>query len=70
MPQIRTAVIGGSGLYHIPGIEDIEEVSIDTPFGKPSDSIIVGKLEGVGIAFLPRHGRGHTLLPGAFFLKI
>ena len=63
MPQAKTAVIGGSGLYHIPGIEDIEEVSIDTPFGKPSDSIIVGKLEGVGIAFLPRHGRGHHISP-------
>ena len=63
MPSIKTAVIGGSGLYHIPGIKDIEEIDVDTPFGKPSDSIIVGKLEGVGIAFLPRHGRGHHISP-------
>ena len=63
MPQARIGVIGGSGLYHIPGIADIEEVDVDTPFGKPSDSIIVGRLEGVGIAFLPRHGRGHRVSP-------
>ena len=63
MPQARIGVIGGSGLYHIPGIESIEEIDVDTPFGKPSDSIIVGRLEGVSIAFLPRHGRGHRISP-------
>jgi 5'-methylthioadenosine phosphorylase len=63
MPQAKIAVIGGSGLYDIEGLEDIEEVDINTPFGRPSDKIVVGKLEGVGVAFLPRHGRGHRLLP-------
>ncbi len=63
MPQAKIAVIGGSGLYDIEGMENIEEVDINTPFGKPSDKIVVGKLEGTGIAFLPRHGRGHRILP-------
>ena len=63
MPQAKIAVIGGSGLYDIEGMENIEEVDINTPFGRPSDKIVVGKLEGVGIAFLPRHGRGHRILP-------
>ncbi len=63
MPQAKIAVIGGSGLYDIEGMENIEEVDINTPFGEPSDKIVVGKLEGVGIAFLPRHGRGHRILP-------
>ncbi len=63
MPQAKIAVIGGSGLYDIEGLADIEEVDINTPFGKPSDKIVVGKLEGIGIAFLPRHGRGHRILP-------
>jgi len=63
MPQAKIGVIGGSGLYDIKGLTDIEEVSLGTPFGKPSDTIIIGKLEGVGIAFLPRHGRGHRISP-------
>jgi 5'-methylthioadenosine phosphorylase len=63
MAQAKIGVIGGTGLYDIEGMTDIEEVNLDTPFGRPSDSIIVGKLEGVGIAFLPRHGRGHRILP-------
>src|SRR4030042_1736053 len=63
MPAAKIGVIGGSGLYEIDGLTDIEEVNIDTPFGKPSDSIVVGKLGGVGIAFLPRHGRGHRISP-------
>ncbi len=63
MPQAKIGVIGGTGLYDIEGMTDIEEVNIDTPFGKPSDAIIIGKLEGVGIAFLPRHGKGHTISP-------
>jgi 5'-methylthioadenosine phosphorylase len=56
-------IIGGSGLYQMEGLADVEEIVIDTPFGKPSDSFIVGRLLGERIAFLPRHGRGHTLLP-------
>jgi 5'-methylthioadenosine phosphorylase len=63
MPQAKIGVIGGSGLYDIEGMEDIEEIEVNTPFGKPSDKIVVGKLEGAGVAFLPRHGRGHRLLP-------
>jgi 5'-methylthioadenosine phosphorylase len=63
MPQAKIGVIGGTGLYDIEGMSDIEQVEIDTPFGKPSDAIVIGKLEGVGIAFLPRHGKGHRILP-------
>ena len=63
MPQAKIGVIGGTGLYDIEGLTDIEEVNIDTPFGKPSDTITIGKLEGVGVAFLPRHGKGHRISP-------
>jgi len=63
MPQAKIGVIGGTGLYEIEGLTDIEEVNLDTPFGKPSDSIIIGRLGGVGIAFLPRHGKGHQIMP-------
>ena len=63
MPQAKIGVIGGSGLYDIEGMAEIEEVDIKTPFGKPSDTIVVGKLERVRVAFLPRHGRGHRILP-------
>jgi 5'-methylthioadenosine phosphorylase len=63
MPQAKIGVIGGSGLYKIDGLTDIEEVDPDTPFGKPSDTITVSRLEGVGLAFLPRHGRGHRISP-------
>jgi len=63
MAQAKIGVIGGSGLYKMEGLTDIEEVDIDTPFGKPSDVIVTGKLDGVSIAFLPRHGRGHRLMP-------
>ncbi|GAI32912.1 unnamed protein product, partial [marine sediment metagenome] len=63
MPQAKVGVIGGTGLYDIDGLADIEEVDITTPFGKPSDTIVTGRLEGVGIAFLPRHGRGHHISP-------
>lgn len=55
-------IIGGSGLYDI-GLENQKELDIDTPFGKPSDTILVGELSGVKFAFLPRHGRGHRILP-------
>jgi len=63
MPQAKIGVIGGTGLYDIEGMTDIEEVNIETPFGKPSDAITIGRLEGVGIAFLPRHGKGHRIMP-------
>jgi len=63
MPQAKIGVIGGTGLYDIEGITDIEEVDINTPFGKPSDIITVGKLEGINVAFLPRHGKGHHITP-------
>ena len=59
----KIGIIGGSGLYKIDGLKDIREVGVDTPFGKPSDKYIVGSLEGVEIVFLPRHSRGHTILP-------
>jgi 5'-methylthioadenosine phosphorylase len=62
-PKTRIAVIGGTGLYDIEGLAEIKEVRPETPFGKPSDSILVGKLGGVGVAFLPRHGRKHTISP-------
>jgi 5'-methylthioadenosine phosphorylase len=63
MPQAKIGVIGGSGLYDIEGLTGIEEVNPDTPFGKPSDTITIGRLEGTGIAFLPRHGKGHRISP-------
>ena len=63
MPQAQVGVMGGSGLYSIKGLSNIEGVDIETPFGKPSDTITIGKLEGVGIAFLPRHGKGHRISP-------
>ncbi len=56
-------VIGGSGLYEIEGVENTEELEIDTPFGKPSDSIICGDFSGRRVCFLPRHARGHRILP-------
>jgi 5'-methylthioadenosine phosphorylase len=56
-------VIGGSGLYEMEGLEQVEEVVLETPFGAPSDAYITGVLNGVKMAFLPRHGRGHRLLP-------
>jgi 5'-methylthioadenosine phosphorylase len=62
-PKARIGVIGGTGLYDIEGLADVQEVRPDTPFGKTSDAIVVGKLGGVGIAFLPRHGRGHRISP-------
>ncbi|MBI4396411.1 MAG: S-methyl-5'-thioadenosine phosphorylase [Elusimicrobia bacterium] len=60
---VKYAVIGGSGLYEIPGIAGLKEIKIKTPFGSPSDAVMVGELSGVRCAFLPRHGRGHRILP-------
>ncbi len=59
----RVGVIGGSGLYSIEGLETVEEVTLDTPFGPPSDCLRVGQLNGVDVVFLARHGRSHHLLP-------
>lgn len=63
MSEIVVGVIGGSGLYDIEGIEDLEEITLETPFGAPSDAFICGRLEGVRCVFVPRHGRGHRFLP-------
>lgn len=63
MSDVKLAVIGGSGVYDIEALTDIEERHISTPFGDPSDSIVIGSLSGKRIAFLPRHGRGHRLTP-------
>lgn len=63
MAQAAIGVIGGTGLYRMDGMTDVEEVSIDTPFGDPSDVITIGKVSGVSMAFLPRHGRGHRISP-------
>ncbi len=60
---IRAAIIGGSGFYRMEGLTDIEEFSVDTPYGPPSDSIMVGTIDGQRVAFLPRHGVGHRILP-------
>ncbi|HKV85846.1 MAG TPA: S-methyl-5'-thioadenosine phosphorylase [Ktedonobacterales bacterium] len=59
----KVGVIGGSGLYAMEGLTDIQELQVQTPFGAPSDAITTGRLEGVAVAFLPRHGRGHRLNP-------
>src|SRR5438067_1729346 len=63
MATAQIGIIGGSGLYQMPELQDVEEVRVETPFGAPSDAFILGTLEGVRVAFLPRHGRGHRLTP-------
>ena len=63
MEAIKIAVIGGSGLYNMPAITAVDTLDIDTPFGKPSGAIRIGSLKGKRVAFLPRHGEGHTLSP-------
>ncbi len=63
MEPVRFAVIGGSGLYHMPEVTVTTEYRVDTPFGKTSDAIVIGTLRGQRVAFLPRHGRGHVLTP-------
>ncbi len=63
MPSAEIGIIGGSGLYSMPGLEKARELRIGTPFGKPSDAFVVGRLEGRSVAFLARHGRGHVLMP-------
>src|ERR671933_2509760 len=63
MTTAKIGIIGGSGLYQMPELKDVEEVRVETPFGEPSDAFILGTLEGVRVAFLPRHGRGHKFTP-------
>ena len=63
MPDPMLGFIGGSGLYDIPGLTAATENRVETPFGDPSDAIVTGKIAGTRVAFLPRHGRGHRLLP-------
>lgn len=62
--QAAIGIIGGSGLYNMPGLTKTKEVKVKTPFGDPSDAFILGELEGKRVAFLARHGRGHRILPG------
>jgi len=63
LAEIKIGVIGGSGLYQMEGLGDVEEQTLETPFGNPSDAFTIGTLGQERVAFLPRHGRGHTLLP-------
>lgn len=63
MANARIGIIGGSGLYKMDALKDVEEVRVQTPFGSPSDALILGTLDGTRVAFLARHGRNHTLLP-------
>lgn len=63
MSDVAIGIIGGSGLYKMDALKDVREVAIDTPFGQPSDALIVGRLAGVPVAFLARHGRSHHLNP-------
>ncbi len=63
LSQARLGVLGGSGLYAMEGLEDIQELTVDTPFGAPSDTLRLGRLGGMEVVFLARHGRHHTLLP-------
>ncbi len=63
LQQAEIGIIGGSGLYSMPGLTNIREVAVETPFGAPSDSFVLGDLEGRKVVFLARHGRGHRLLP-------
>jgi 5'-methylthioadenosine phosphorylase len=60
---LKIGIIGGSGLYEMDGLSDVREVTVDTPFGAPSDVIVQGRLGECELFFLPRHGRGHRLLP-------
>ena len=63
MSQAEIGIIGGSGLYSMPGFTNIHEVRVETPYGEPSDAFVLGELEGRKVAFLARHGRGHRIMP-------
>ncbi|MDE0485815.1 MAG: S-methyl-5'-thioadenosine phosphorylase, partial [Nitrospira sp.] len=62
-PRADVAVIGGSGLYEMEGLENVRETRVRTPFGHPSDAVMLGTLSGRRVAFLSRHGRGHRIIP-------
>ena len=61
--KVNIGIIGGSGLYQMPELENVREQMVETPFGSPSDAFIIGELDGVTVAFLPRHARGHKFTP-------
>ncbi len=61
--KVNIGIIGGSGLYQMPELQNVREQRVETPFGDPSDAFIIGELEGISVAFLPRHARGHKFLP-------
>jgi 5'-methylthioadenosine phosphorylase len=63
MQAADIGIIGGSGLYDLPGLQETRELRLETPYGAPSEVIVIGRVEGVAVAFLARHGRGHRLLP-------
>lgn len=63
MERVNIGIIGGSGLYQMPELQNVREQKVETPFGDPSDAFIIGELEGITVAFLPRHARGHKFLP-------
>jgi 5'-methylthioadenosine phosphorylase len=63
MAEAKIGVLGGTGLYQMEGLENAHEVNVDTPFGTPSDSFVIGELDGKPVAFLARHGRGHRIIP-------
>ncbi|MBM4044218.1 MAG: S-methyl-5'-thioadenosine phosphorylase [Planctomycetes bacterium] len=63
MSERRIGIIGGSGLYQMEGLTKVKSVAMRTPFGKPSDALVLGELQGRPVAFLPRHGRGHRIMP-------
>jgi 5'-methylthioadenosine phosphorylase len=63
MTDIKIGIIGGSGLYQMEALKNVEEIYLNTPFGNPSDALIVGMLDDIPVAFLARHGRNHHLLP-------
>lgn len=69
MKDVKVGVIGGSGLYQLEGIENVTSLKVDTPFGNPSDELIIGTINGTKVAFLPRHGKGHRIMPTEINVK-
>ncbi len=63
METVKIGILGGSGLYKMDALQDVEEISLNTPFGKPSDNFIIGTLDEQKVVFLPRHGKNHHILP-------
>jgi len=63
MTRALIGIIGGSGLYHMDALQDVKELDLQTPYGRPSDVLVTGKVHGISVAFLARHGRGHRLIP-------